>query len=231
MQFYIKWKECFGNNDNYFWNSFLNNTEESINVFLNGTSSEIIEVISFLNLIPIEYFVEHVINLTKIYNIVSSSIPQFSSFSDGTIEVCKKLLSNGDLSFTELGKLFNKKPTFFAWQKYGSEQGRLSNIYLLSQLIKKDKSRTVFLKITNFGKLFIDLSEYDRKETLKRLSYRFDFFQLIIQNLKKYKNVELDNIMPNISQETKKRRKSNVFVILDLMFNDNSYSFWLKHIK
>lgn len=229
MSFYKEWKRNYNCNDNYYWESFLLQKDESTNELLYGSEEEIIEAIDFLINIPIEYFVEHVYALKTDFSITSRDIPQFSSIYDSTHGICKILKQKNNLTYKELGIEFNKTPTDYAWVKYGSEQGYLSTLFMLthySENCEKNKK----ISITNLGKIFVDLEDKKGDELIKRLCYRMRFFQLVITKLHEDNSVNIENLFCGLSGSTITRRKSSVKKIISIMFNENSYDFWLNKI-
>ena len=230
MSFYVDWKKNYNCTDDYYWESFLLQKEESIRELLYGTREEIIEIIRFLNSIPIEYFVEHVYSLKTEFVVTSKDIPQFSSVYDSTYGICKILRQKDNITYKELGIEFNTTPTNYAWVKYGSEQGYLSTLFMLtsySTVGQKNKKIT----ITNLGKVFPDLNEVEGKELIKRLCYRLKFFQLLIIKLYTENQVSVEDLFCGLSGSTIPRRKSSVKKIVSIMFEENSYDFWLNKIR
>ena len=231
MSFYRSWKECYRNDDEIYWEKFLLKDYESILDLESGTQEEIDFIIEFINSIPIEYFVEHVYLLDRQYSITSKSIPQFSSLYDSIFGVCKVLTEYGNQTYKQLGQHFNVTPNDVAWLKYGSEQGYLSTIFSLAIFSSNSIKRGKELKLTNLGKLFSSIDERKGMEFIRRLCFRLDFFQLLITTLHINNRACMETLFKGISGATITRRKSSVKKIIQIMFENNSYDFWLKNIE
>ncbi len=68
-------------------------------------------------------------------------------------------------------------------------------------------------------------------EFIRRLCFRLDFFQLLITTLHINNRACMETLFKGISGATITRRKSSVKKIIQIMFENNSYDFWLKNIE
>ena len=195
---------------------FLTKDSESLEVFNNGTTEELISVCKFLLSLPISNFVYCI---DKDIDCTSDMIIQYSNLEHAVIDVAKVLkFKKEPLTFAQLGKIIIHAKEEGACKKYGENHAKVAAEL---SMVKLERKGAIEVTNTSFGNFSVDLSENDRKELVKRLAIRNEFIQKIIYLAKKgfvnyMKVAEL-----TLSESTALRRKSNNKQVVNLILEDN----------
>ena len=218
MNFYLEWENNLPNieENKKYTKMFLSKSEDSIKVFNNGSTEELIYVCKFLLNIPISNFI-YCIDENKTCS--TDMIIQYSNLEHAILDVPRVLkFNNKPLTFAELGKIIINAKEEGACKKYGENHAKLASE--LSMVILEKKNST-YVSNTSFGNFSVSLSEKDRRELVKRLAIRNEFIQKLIYLAKKGMVYYMDIAMETLSESTAIRRKSNVRQIVNLILNDN----------
>lgn len=221
MNFYLEWKKCLHNieeNKKYI-KRFLDKDEESLKVFKDGTTEELISVCKFLLEIPLSNLLYCIDEDRKC---TSDMIIQYSNLNHALIDVPRVLkFSENPKTFSELGKIIIKAKKDGACKKYGENHAKVAQEVSMVQLERKG---AFIVSNTAFGNFSVSLSEDNRTELVKRLMLRNEFIQKIIylakQGLVNYKEVAGEIL----KETTANRRKSNVREVMNLILKDNELS-------
>lgn len=218
MKFYTDWKNCLFDiekNKNY-TKKFLSKAPESLEVFMNGTNEELIEVSKFLLQIPINNFI-YCINEDK--KCTTDMIVQYSNLEHALIDVSRVLKYNtSSLTFSQLGRILRKAKEEGACKKYGENHAKLAYEFSMVSLERKG---AIEVKNTSFGNFSVELSNDDRIELAKRLVIRNEFLQKLIYLAKKGDVEYMEIACETLSKSTALRRKSNNRQLINLVLKDN----------
>ena len=149
--------------------------------------------------------------------ITTDNIPQYSSYFDGTKEIINILRMAGDIgpSFKEVGVyLLGKGKSNAAYSKYGENHAKLAREYGLVYFFHSS-SYKVYL--TKLGKMVEQLDNTMQDDILIKLSLRIPIIQYCFNNsifIPKHIEKVLNNYL---SKSTAKRRKNNVFTIINMV--------------
>lgn len=158
--------------------------------------------------IPIDNYLQYMVNHILPCRLSPQDVVQFSSLNDATCRICSKLLEVGDegLRFVQIGSLLlddGKERKKGALTKYGENHAKTALEFGLVQ------NSYDYVYLSCLGKVFNDYDSDKQRQLLKRLILRNRFFQrLAIQSQKGI--VELDIEMNFLSESTIKRRSSNI---------------------
>lgn len=218
MNFYTEWKKnIFDIEENKkYTKKFLLKTPESLEIFNNGSTEELIEVCKFLLQLPISNFIYCIEEDRKC---TTDMIIQYSNLEHALVDVSRVLKYNKTpLTFSELGKIIIKAKEEGACKKYGENHAKLANEFSMVNLERKSST-----EVTNtaFGDLSVELSNDDRLELARRLIIRNEFIQKLIYLAKKGFVIYMETACETLSVSTALRRKSNNRQLINLVLKDN----------
>ena len=218
MNFYEQWKQAINNNNDVskFYYEFLTYSDDSLKIFNNGNNGELVFTCTLLMNLPIESFIDN-IGHEEFYN--AKDIFQYSNFDHAIIDICSNLMfSDTPLTFCQLGKLIVHARRDGACIKYGENHSKLAEAF---SMVSLSKSKVVMVRITNFGKFSVYLSNLDKIEIIKRLAIRNSFIKTIIYNAKKGNANYMELSQKSLSKSTAIRRKSNVKYVVNLILENS----------
>lgn len=151
--------------------------------------------------------------------VTKENIPQYSNPDDALFGVVKILrMANTALSFEEIGYYLTRgKPAFkqnpVANKKYGENHAKLA---ALLDLVLIDKSDVrAHIRLSEFGKYFSNLPETEQDELIYKLCLRIPIVQNCLIEGQWGETLERD--LRILSEETQKRRRSNVENVVELV--------------
>ena len=218
MDFYNDWKDSMFNieENKKFTKKFLAKAPESLEVFYNGTSEELINVCKFLLNIPISNFVYCI---DKNIECKTDMIIQYSNLEHAIIDVPKVLkFKNEPLTFAQIGKIIIRAKEEGACKKYGENH---SKVAAELSMVKLERKSATIVSNTAFGNFSVDLSDEDRKELVKRLAIRNEFIQKLIYLAKKDFVNYMEVAELTLSNSTALRRKSNNKQVISMILEGN----------
>lgn len=219
MNFYKDWQNAINDHESNqkFIKEFLNKTKNSKNALINGTKEELIIACKTLISIPISEFI---LCIDKVPNFTPDSIVQFSNLDNAITQVCRVLNFKKDgMTFCELGKEIIKAVEYGACNKYGENHSKVAEEI---NMVYFEKTGSIKVYLTQFGKFSINLSSEDRIELMKRLMLRNDFIKtLIYYASNEYVVSYMDIAQKVLSKSTALRRKSNVRQIVNYILEDD----------
>lgn len=149
--------------------------------------------------------------------IVTYSIPQYSSFNDGTIEMIRYLRMSGNFgpSFLEIGQHYIESGSDKrAYVKYGENHAKLAEILGVVDIRKRDIKRVY---LNDLGIALEKRSIEEQKDCFIKLSGRVPIVQYAIkQGLSDVKSLEM--VMGQyLSESTVKRRRKNTWDMITML--------------
>ena len=190
MNFYEKWKECRieRKDEEYFFKSFLEKKQDSLELFYNGNEQDIANAIKLLLSISIDEFIKYMDyeNL----NILPEQVLQYSSFEHGVITLCKHLYFCNPSTYNELGEKLIHAQLTGANKKYGENHSKLAQELSFVRLTREG---SVKVYITNLGKMTIPMEDSDIKLLSYRLLLRNELIKKMISVLVKCKKAVLSS--------------------------------------
>lgn len=178
--------------------------------FEDGTYDDANTLIDTLLYYSDEDIVENVVS-TEEKAIEPYSIPQYSSYEDGTVNMIHYLRCIGDFgpSFVEIGKHYlGSDRNDVAYRKYGENHAKLAEVLGLAYIVN-DGSKRVHL--TEIGR---ELEKRDievQKSCIKKLAGQIPIVQKAIRDDFK-SSKELESLMRNyLSESTVQRRRKNTW--------------------
>ncbi len=228
MSFYDEWVNNMNlDTGKRYLELFLKATPESIEVFHDGTKSELEMAISVINSIAIERYVEVIDGITYTNPIMADQVPQFSDFYKGIYRVPELLeFSPQGMSFEELGYQLVKSSTEWAAIKYGENHSKLASTMELVEIRKRPSNVTS----TALGKYLISFLPDEKNELLKRLAIRQYMAQKMIHDSADG-IISYRKVVYNLSMATAIRRRNNVRIILDFILKGTKYGNRLNNIN
>lgn len=170
-------------------------------------------------------FVEFILHDMARCGITTADVPQFSSWDEGTDNICEVISKAGDRGFThaEIGCLLfhdGKVRNKIACRKYGEGHAKLAKCLGLLQEIDK----TYFLSCV--GYVWGTLNRILKDKLYTRFLLRFNLIQFLLQQTQNG-GVEFKTVARNIglSEWGCYRRHSNVKCILDRLCATDEYDF------
>lgn len=146
--------------------------------------------------------------------ITTASIPQYSSFDDGTTNLIQFLRMAGNFgpSFVEVGKHYLETGhQERAYIKYGENHAKLSEI-LGTTIIKKEDRKRVYLN--DLGIAIEHRSVEEQHECFIKLSARVPIVQYALKNNIE-SDKELENVLGNyLARSTALRRRRNTWYLV-----------------
>lgn len=219
MGFYEEWLMCIQNNtnDDYYINSFLYQSNSSVEQLEKSSKSEIEWIIEFLISYDKEKIIDK-INYEHVKQIMPCDVAQFSNLEKSTLEITHilKYEENG-LTFEELGYLLNSAPNKPAATKYGENQSKTAKIF---SLVDFSTSRPIVVSNTSLGNVFPLLPEEKRNKLLSVLCLRDPVIKCFIAQAK-LGNAIYNDITCCLSETTSIRRKSNINTLLSLALKEH----------
>lgn len=212
MPFYSDWETKKNTEEERtYMHDFLMRVPESIDVFHNGTNSEIATAVKIINSVKIEEYVSIIDELTLDEDVVSDQVPQFSDFNDGAYRIPELLeFEPLGLTFEKLGYQLVKSPTEGAGIKYGENHSKLATMMELVEITKRPSN----VVSTALGRYLVPFLPEEKKEVLKRLLLRQYLVQMMISGAStgvfSYREA-----ISKLSKATAIRRRSNVRIVLE----------------
>ncbi len=218
MSFYIEWLNCKNTDtEKRYLEWFLRLNPESTKVFYEGTESDIAVAVAIINSVPVERYIEVIDEMQFDEEITSSQVPQFSEFKDGLFRVPELLeFAPEGLSFDELGYQLVKSQTYDAGRKYGENHSKLANIADLVEIHKRPSN----VVNTALGKYLLKFLPDEKVDILQRLLLRQCLIQRMIHESAEGILNYRDSVK-NLSNETAKRRRNNVRILLEFVLKDS----------
>lgn len=219
MNFYDEWRKCIDEeiNDEYYINSFLCFSKESVEPFEKSNNNDLMRAIVFLCELNKQKIIDN-IDIKDIKVIQSKDIVQFSNFDNCTEELTTILSCELEgLTFEELGKRLQGSSSKGAATKYGENQAKTAKIFSLVRFV--DAKPTVVIN-TELGNVFAGLQNDVKQKLLEILCLRDPVVKFLIARAK-IGIVKYNEVTYSISDETAKRRKSNVSYLVRLALGDN----------
>lgn len=220
--FYQEWAKSKQNgmDCSSFIASFLESSDESVDVLLCGNSDEVIFAIKLLLSISMDEFLD---SIESDSTFTSKDVFQYSKLEDAIVSLCNLLeYENDQLNFYEAGHKLMQSDREFACIKYGENHIKLAEAFSLVKLKKVALKGARCASITALGSISTRLSAKDRNELVRRLAVRNPFVKSLIFNAKNREVSYQDLVSRVLSGQTIIRRKHNVEIIVDLILGDHS---------
>ncbi len=188
--------------------------DELVSFFITGEIFDTDELVKELLLVDNKEICDCVLNIEHII-IEKKTIPQYSSYANGTFDMLKYLRMSGDYgpTFAEIGEHFlerGHKST--AYIKYGENHAKLAALLGVVEIRKNGKNH-VFL--TDLGKTVEKLELSKQKECFIKLSARIPIVQEAIkQGISSANELEV-YLKKYLSPITAIRRRRNTWVLID----------------
>ena len=165
-----------------------------------------------------------------------SNIPQFSDLEDAYLETPKILSLSGQMmSYNELGTYLDNglDKNEIAQRKYGENHSKLATLLDLVVITTNNNSYKVAL--SNFGLAFCKRTDDEKRKLTARLFLRVPIIQKMLIEAST-SEVEIDNELSCLADQTRKRRKPNIALILEFIsealgYGDNTLRKALDNIK
>ena len=162
------------------------------------------------------YSIANLIAKTEERDIVdASNIPQYSNFDDATNGVIRILIESSEegITYNKMGYYLNgKQRNEVANRKYGENHAKLAT--LLDIAIINSPKNSAFISSSVLGQTYYSLSTENRELVLARLALRVPVIQSILIDAMNGKTSVNEHLI-HLSDQTQKRRKSNVVTILE----------------
>ena len=214
MNFYDEWEKCCNEsrNDQYYINSFLFCSANSIDPLERSSDKDIKKIIEFIITIDKEKLID-CIDEKFVKPLYPSDVIQFSNFNKATSEITHilKYEENG-LTFEEIGYFLSSADNKVAGIKYGENQSKTAKDF---NLVNFTINRPIIVTNTALGNAFPFLDETNKKKLLGILSLRNNLIQVLIARSKNGE-VYYNDVVSCLAKSTAKRRHNNVKLILDL---------------
>ena len=172
--------------------------------------------------IPLEDFVQYIIEHCKRKPILAADVFQFSDFEDATTKICDVIKStNFGLGFVDIGKLLlndGNERNDTALSKYG--ENHIKTAELLGLAFKSEKK----YYLSCIGVIFNDLPNKTKEQLLVRLILRNKLVSqiLIAANQGEF---DLETFLYDLSHSTYVRRRSNIKCVLNKLISSKEYDF------
>lgn len=216
MGFYEDWRNSTLDDEDYYIQSFLSKSEESLNVFKYGTIEELVVAVTFLLSKPIKYFLD---KINKTYDYNPADLVQYSNFDHAITNVCSVIsFSKKALTFSEIGKIIMRSKLDGACKKYGENHAKLANELSLVELYK---GSSYLVKNTSLGDFTLRISNEDKRQLVKRLALRNKFIQTLIFHAKEEMTYYEELALKVVSVSTLTRRKSNIKYLVSLILEED----------
>ena len=218
MDFYDRWKNSMLDieENKKFTKRFLAKDPDSLEVFYNGTTEELISVCKFILDITVSNFVYCI---DKDIECTTDMIIQYSNLEHAIIDIAKILkFKNEPLTFAELGEIIVHAKEEGACKKYGENH---SKVAAELSMVKLERKGSTEVSNTAFGNFSVGLSDKDRKELVKRLAIRNEFIQKLIYLAKNGFVSYMEVAELTLSESTALRRKSNNRQVVSLILEGN----------
>lgn len=154
---------------------------------------------------------------TSLENILPSNIPQYSQMSDAIHEVVDILRRSGkkDLTFSDVGYyLGGKDKNEVAQKKYGENHSKFAALLDLTSVYAPNNVNHIALSV--LGHAYCGLTTEKQEALVARLAFRIPIIQhMFIDALEK--EVIVSEYMHGLSEQTKKRRKTNVIDLINFL--------------
>ena len=194
---------------------FSKKYEEKINkniLFYTFPEDEVRNYVERLIQVPVEKYVDYIVEKQEKEQILSKDVFQFSSFDDATVRICEKLkeIDNPGVKFLEAGKLLlddGKERKDGAYVKYGENHLKASQMLGLSF----ELCGTYYL--SGIGYIFEMMTADEQQDMLVRLILRSKLVERLIQASQNGK-VDLRSFLYMLSDTTYIRRSSNIKRVL-----------------
>lgn len=205
-----------------FFNKTLENVynEEMLNRGYVFPINEIKKYINELCNISINEYIDYIISLNDVEQVLPKNIFQFSSFDDCTINLCNALIKNGDegYRFDDIGRLLlddGKERKIGALRKYGENATKTASELGLIQIIEN------YSFLSCIGYAYPSLSEDIKQKITTRLILRSLFFVNLIRAAR---NDEYDIhwLLMSLGESTQRRRISNIKFLIKYLKCDDS---------
>ncbi len=174
--------------------------------------------------IPINTYIQYMVNHILPCRPSPQDVVQFSSLNDATCKLCSKLIEVGDegLRFVQIGRLLlddGKERKKGALTKYGENHAKTALEFGLVQ------NSYDYIYLSCLGKVFNDYDSNKQRQLLKRLILRNRFFQkLAIQSQKGPVNLNIE--MDFLSDSTIRRRRSNIRTLFYLFDHEEQQQYF-----
>ena len=216
MGFYEDWSKATIADEDYYIQSFLDQSEESTNVFKHGNVEEIIVAVKLLLSKPIKCFIDR---MNKSRDYFPADLFQYSNFDHAITNVCSVIsFSKRPLTFSEIGKIIMHSKSDGACKKYGENHAKLAKEL---SLVEFSRNSSFIVQNTSLGNFTLKISEEDKYQLVKRLSLRNKFIQTLFFHAKN-EIIHFDELaLKVLSLSTSTRRKTNIKFIVSLILEDN----------
>ena len=153
----------------------------------------------------------YLISGLKQKEIITYSIPQYSSFADGTINMIKYLRMAGDFgpSFLEVGQHYIESGSDErAYVKYGENHAKLAEILGVVEIRQENRKRVY---LNELGKALEKRSKLEQEDCFVKLSARVPIVQYAIKHgISDSKALE-EVMRMYLSESTAERRRRNTW--------------------
>lgn len=158
--------------------------------------------------VPVEKYVDYIVEKQEKEQILSKDVFQFSSFDDATVRICEKLkeIDNPGVKFLEAGKLLlddGKERKDGAYVKYGENHLKTAEMFGLSFELCH------IYYLSGIGYVFVELDSESQIELLVRLILRGKLMARVLQASQNGK-VNMREFLFMLSDSTYIRRSSNI---------------------
>jgi len=170
--------------------------------------------------IPLNDFINYILNNYDVFFLEACDVVQFSDFEDCTKNICREIKDAGDkgYKFIDIGKLLlndGKIRKDGAYIKYGENHAKTAKeLGLLTSL-----SNTYFLSC--FGYIFNDISTQDQEKLICRLILRNKLIKRLIYRCQTADVVLYDDEVSFLSLSTINRRKPNIIKLISIIIRNS----------
>lgn len=230
MNFYTTWEEvrALGVVDEAFFESFLQGSDISVKLFIEGNREELSSAIKFLEDIPIERFVETIGRMDIDNELKTAAIPCFSSFLHGAVRLNELLeFAPKGLSYTDIGHQIMNSANPSAQLKYGENHAKLAE---MMSLVIIDYHKPALVKTTALGHHLTAVPWLKKADFLRKLLLRNQCVQLLLRQAISGEAVYRD-IANRLSESTAIRRRTNVKCFMEFILEPESVQYLLQNIN
>mgnify|MGYP003293496554 CR=1 FL=1 len=220
MNFFSEWRRFRELNlsEASFVEEFLNNNPLVEESFENCDLETAKNLFSFISTIDIELLIAACKNVE---GIASNDVVQFSSLKSALFDVPAILDASGNsLSYVELGSKLNDAVKEGALLKYGENHGKLAIECGFARKTKKGSKNSI--ELTKLGEASTYFSDKEVFKVFKIMILRNKLIQKIVYNALKGKCSYVDYVS-FLSEKTIIRRRSNVKMLVEMIFDDTKY--------
>lgn len=220
MVFFRDWLENI--HDIQYLDAFLSKDPVTLSEFYDEQTDTQKNIIATLLSVEADEIIERIIERESEVVIISSQVPQFSSFEIGTKKICEILdFSPDGMSFADIGYKLCKAPNYTACIKYGENHAKLANTLHLVDICKHKGS---IVRITPFGRESMRITEGKEQQLFQKLLLREDLVKVLIAKGAEGK-VSYREIVNSLSEATAIRRRTNTKCFLSHAVSGTSYEY------